>query len=61
MTVFDDAANAINQMASGKNQAISDQAAIPIASSLLAIAEAINGLTAAVAALAEPERDEEGR
>jgi hypothetical protein len=48
MSTFDDAANAINQMASGKNQAISDQAAIPVASALLAIAEAINGLTAAI-------------
>ena len=44
MSAFDDATNAINMVSSGPNQATSVHGQAAIARSLLAIAEAINGL-----------------
>lgn len=48
MSAFEDAANVINMVSSGPNQATSDHGQIPQAMALLAIAEAIHGLTAAI-------------
>lgn len=48
MSAFDDATNVINTVSSGPNQAVSDHGQIPQAVALFAIAEAINGLTAAI-------------
>lgn len=44
MSAFDDAVNVINMVSSGPNQATSDHGQLAVALSLLAIAEAVNGL-----------------
>lgn len=49
MSAFDDAAARIAaRLHQRRNQAISDLGVLPIAQALLAIAEAINGLAAAI-------------
>jgi hypothetical protein len=48
MSAFDDAAASIARLAGRRNQATSVHGQIAVARSLLAIAEAVNGLTAAI-------------